>query len=140
MTRVDESYSYDELDGFEQVNVRCKQMFRGCWLSMRDQTLSLSGDAKRALGKEYLRIAINREKRLLLIEGAGPEFADAVFYPERNKAGVSCSGLAKLLERECRYDLSVVRIRIPGNPAKSRKNAVVFDLNKAQTEKIQKSK
>ena len=48
--------------------------------------------------------------------------------------------LQKLLEQEGRYDLNNFRMHVPGEPARSRGNAIIFDLSKATVRKTRKLK
>ena len=43
-------------------------------------------------------------------------------------------------ERECRFDTSLVRIRIPWTVCRSKRNAIVFDLKQASSVKVRRLK
>ncbi len=127
----------EEMSGFEPIPIQERRSPLGIWMVVQERTMFFSKSARGIIfGKgEYFRAAYDAGTRRLLLEAASGTEKYAV---RASDTAISCAMLKKLLEKECRYDLSVVRIRIPGIPAKSRKNAVIFDLTKIQTEKIKK--
>ena len=41
----------------------------------------------------------------------------------------ACTKLRRFIEKKCKYDLSVVTLHFSGTPVRSRKGAIIFDLN-----------
>lgn len=60
---------------------------------------------------------------------------DALRLPATKKRAITCAGLRALLEKECRFDLNTVRIQVPGTVCRTKRNAIIFDLNNITTRK-----
>ncbi|MBQ9402139.1 MAG: hypothetical protein IJU38_07180 [Clostridia bacterium] len=142
MKTTDENYRYDELAGFSPVELKSKARAscREIWLSMYKSQLSFSQEAQKTLfARKHIRFLFNPEQRKLLALSSPYAGSDALFLVKSAAAnGLSCVGLRDLLERELRYDLSVVRIRIPGEVCRSKPNGIIFDLSRAVTQKPQR--
>ena len=141
MKRVDENYSYDELEGFAPVELNRKAHKDEIWLSARNTRLGLSYAARKILlTKSYLRIAYNSErKQLLLAACSGPD-KGVIALPATASHALQCAALAHLLSEECRYDLSIVQIHVFGEVCRSRKGAIIFDLNTVVSKKPERHK
>ena len=142
MKTTDENYHYDELAGFSPVEMKSKARAscREIWLSMYKNHLSFSCEAQKTLfARKYLRFLFSPDQKKLLVLSSPDSGSGAVFLIKSAAAnGLSCVGLRDLLERELRYDLSVVRIRIPGEVCRSKPNGIIFDLSRAVTSKPQR--
>ena len=137
MKTVDANYSYDELEGFETLDLKRPAPRESVWLSMQGKNLSFSKQVRELLFvKKHIRISYNREQRKLLIASAQGDNPNDILLPKTAASCVSCSALQKLLEEECRYGLTNFRMHVPGEAARSRKNAFIFDLGKAAVRKV----
>ena len=135
MTTVDQNYSYDELEGFEPCNIKSKVgPSSEIWMSVSGPLVRVSSAARNVLfSRKYLAFYLNEGKKLLLVCSSSSDGPNVIRIPQTGKNALHSSDLRKLLERICRYDLQTVAIRIPGTIARSRKNAVIFDLNNVTT-------
>lgn len=135
MMTDDPKYRYDEMDGFEPVelNTSTHAPSNEIWLSMIKSHIGITKEAQKTLfQRKYVRMLYNKEKNLLLavsVPDAGKDTLKVCSSAHTN--GVNSLELRKLLEQELRYDLSIVRIKIPGKKSSARPNAIIFDLNKA---------
>lgn len=131
----DPKYRYDEMDGFEPLNLNTetKASSNEIWISVIRSHIEITKEAQKTLfQRKYVRILYNKEKKLLLavsVPDAGKDTLKVCSSATTN--GINSMELRKLLEQELRYDLSVVRIKIPGKKSSARPNAIIFDLNKA---------
>lgn len=136
MKRVDENYSYDELEGFAPLELNQKARKDDIWISAHKNTLGLSSAARKILlVKTHLRIAYNRERKQLLLQAASDTDKGVIPLPPTASHNLHCAALTKLLEKECRYDLSIVRIHVYGEVSHTRKGAVIFNLNTVVSKK-----
>lgn len=139
MMTTDDNYRYDEMEGFEPVDLkqRSRASSRDIWMTMFGSGLSFSLETRKTLfARKYIRVLYNSEKKKLMVMSSPSDGKDSIFLV-RSAAinGLHNASLRALLERELRYDLSVVRVRIPGEPCRSKQNAFIFDLNRAITTK-----
>ena len=82
MKTVDAKYSYDELEGFEPVDLKRQALQGEIWLSMWDRNLSFSKEARKIIfGKKYILIAFNREAKKLLVTASSNGGPNAVCLP-----------------------------------------------------------
>lgn len=137
MKIVDSNYSYDEFEGFTPLDLSMRVSARGrIELSAFDGHVGISREGRDVLFvRKYLRFAYNAEKKQLLIASVPDEGKDTIRVPKMARYNISCAEICRLLEQECRYDLSMVRLRIPGTVSRTKKNAVIFDLAQATTAK-----
>ena len=142
MKIVDKDYSYDELEGFEvfrpqQPGMRQEipQMtIRGRQLHFTKETLSMLGDP------EYIKIRINAERKILLIEKSDYKDENALHMRTRAKNNkvknqTECTNLMRTIEKLTNKDLSIVCLVIEGTSSRKVRNAVMFDLNTAAVKK-----
>ena len=137
MKIVDENYSYDEFEGFTPLDLSMRVCARArIELSVFEGKIGFNREARDVLfGRKFIRFAFNSEKRQLLIASVPDEGKDTIRVPKMARYNISCAEICELLEKECRYDLSVVRIRIPGTVSRTKKNAVIFDLTQVKSVK-----
>ena len=135
MMTDDPKYRYDEMDGFEPVelNHKFRASSQELWMSMYNAHVSFTKEARRILfTRKYIRFLYNQEKKLLMVVSVPDLGKDTMMIVKSaDSNGMSCKPLRDLLEKELKYDLSVVRIKIPGKKSSARPNAIIFDLNKA---------
>ena len=139
---VDDNYKYDELDGFEILDMK-RQAIREelIQISVHESTLVLSDTAFTALGEpEYIRFRVNPDRQLLLIERSVPEERQAVYVrprsPQCKKRRIIGSRILKqTLEKLTKRDLGTVNMVVTGRPMKQIKDAAVFDLRTASYSK-----
>ena len=142
MKTVDESYAYDELEGFRPLDLkrRCESP-DVLWVSVVANHIMLSVSARKILMETgYLQFAWNDQTKQLLL-AAAPGFGGSSVIKLPNSAsttGFSCNPICDLLEQETKRDLSVVRIRLYGTKVKSKRSAIVFDLSSMVVRKITK--
>lgn len=139
MKTTDDNYHYDEMDGFMPVDLKHKSRAssRDIWMSVFGTGLSFSQETRKTLFvRKYIRFLYNSEQRKLLVMSSPNDSRDSIFLVKSAPInGLHNASLRELLERELKYDLSVVRVRIPGEQSRSKPNAFIFDLNKAITSK-----
>ena len=137
MKIVDENYSFDEFEGFAPMDFSTRICLRGrIELSVFEGKIGFNREARDVLfARKFIRFAYNAEKRQLLAVSVPNEGKDTIRITSTAKAYISCAEICRLLEQECRYDLSMVRMRIPGTQSRTKKNAVIFDLTQATTAK-----
>lgn len=137
MKIVDEKYSYDEFEGFTPLDLSMRVCARGrIELSVFEGKIGFNREARDVLfARKFIRFAYNAEKRQLLAVSVPDEGKDTIRITSTAKAYISCAEICRLLEQECRYDLSMVRLRIPGTMSRTKKNAVIFGLAQATTAK-----
>lgn len=139
MKRVDENYSYDELEGFEPVEMRgTTARPELIQLRLQQRTFILTETAIKALGKpEYVRCMINRDRKLLLVEASDPRDNNAVKMVKtssisKSKLRFESSRLAGVIEELTNRAASAVNMNFDGAAARSRQNALIFDLKTVQ--------
>ena len=136
MKRVDENYSYDELEGFAPLELNQKARKDEIWLSAHKNRLGLSSAARKILlAKSHLLIAYNSERKLLLLAACSQQDKGVIPLPATAFHNLHCAALTYLLEQECKYDLSLVQIHVFGEVCRSRKGAIIFDLNTVVSKK-----
>lgn len=63
MKKIDENYSYDELEGFEPINPRVQASKSEYWLSMFKNVATFSAVTRETLFvRPYIRFAYNAQK------------------------------------------------------------------------------
>lgn len=139
MKRVDENYSYDELEGFEPVEMRGTisrpELIQ---LKLQQRTFILTDTAVKALGRpDYVRCMINRDRKLLLVEASDVQDKNAVKMVKNSSASkkkmkFESSRLARVIEELTNRAASAVNMNFDGSAARSRKNALIFDLANVQ--------
>lgn len=137
MKIVDENYSFDEFEGFTPLDLSMRVSARGrIELSAFDGHVGISREGRDVLFvRKYLRFAYNAEKKQLLIASVPDEGKDTIRVPKMARYNISCAEICRFLEKECRYDLNTVRIRIPGTVSRTKKNTVIFDLTQVKSVK-----
>ena len=139
--KVDGNYKYDVMEGFEPLNMSRRMTSSDIGFSMGGNHLLFSSAAREILyQRKYVQIFVNRSTKDLMMVSAAEPSKNAIKLPESGKkTGICCSHLRKLIEEICRYDLDMVKMQIPGRAVKSKPNAVIFELTKAETEVVKKS-
>ena len=139
MKRVDENYSYEELEGFEVVELRgTTARPELIQLRMQMRIFVLTETAIKALGHpDYLRCAVNRDRKLLLIEAAEAQDKNAVKVTKtsamaKKKLRFETARLARVIEEMTNRSAEAVNLTFEGSAARSRKNALLFDLKNVQ--------
>ncbi len=137
MKTVDKSYSYDELEGFEAVDLAKRRLpSTDIWMSASDSKVRFSSAARSVLfSRPFIRILYNKGTRQLLMISSPDEDRSTIRSSKSAYNGITANGLRTLLERELKYDLSVVTVRIKGAAARTRANAIIFDLASTETRK-----
>ena len=142
MKKVDDNYSYDELEGFEPFDPDQK--------SIRDELIQMSIHGRQmifslaalaALGSpEYVTVHLNRERKMVLFRKADHTDMAALRVRARQKKNkvrsiTESQKLRAELEKMTNKDLLTVNLLVPGSKAKTLRDAVIFDLRQAQVEK-----
>ena len=144
MKVIDESYAYDELEGFKPIDLKQRHESPDVlWMSMASNHICLSQAARKTiLETEYLQFLWNDQtKQLLLAAAPTPGGASVIKLPRSAKfTGFSCRPIRDLVEQETKRDLDTVRIRLYGTKVKSKRSAVIFDLSSMVVKKIQSEK
>lgn len=137
MKTVDEKYSYDEFEGFTPVNLKSRICVRDVpELSAFEGRLMFNVAARKILfERKYIRIAYNAETRQMLITSVTNEGTDTIRITASAGNQICCKPICDLLEKESRFDLHYVRLKIPGTVSRTKKNVVIFDLTAATTVK-----
>lgn len=137
MKIVDENYSYDEFEGFTPLDLSMRVSARGrIELSVFEGKIGFNREARDVLfARKFIRFAYNAEKKQLLIASVPDEGKDTIRIPKTARYIISCAEICRFLEKECRFDLNTVRIRIPGTVSRTKKNTVIFDLTQVKSVK-----
>lgn len=139
MKPVDANYSYDELEGFKPLNIDQSRIKRSdIGITVSNKNLRPTAAARKILfARDHIYFFYRPEqKQLLLVSAPGPaENAIPVINP--SAVSFHCRYLRDFLEKECRVDLTNHLIYIPGSFSKAKKNAVIFDLSRAESRKRQ---
>ena len=140
MKTVDGNYSYDELEGFEPF-VSERQYYGDPILTIREGMLNLNKAAADIVcRKKYIRFYYNEERKMIMVTGTDDWDMSALQVTKNKKAtGFSCRGLSRVIESVCKYDTFITMIKILGKPAKTKRDALIFDLTKFSTSKIQRT-
>lgn len=143
MRTIDAGYSYDELEGFEDVATKqIKVPQNMIVLSIYSWTIRMTQKTWLALGSpEYIRCKANTDRRLLLIEKSDA-FAENTMTVTMSEGQhmVGNRTLARIIEALTKRDLSVVNVHLIGEPCKTIKNAVIFDCANCKVLKKQERK
>lgn len=141
MKRVDENYSYDELEGFEGLNFTRRAVCTDeIWMTVSSTGMIwMTKKAKDILfTRKYIRLAYKPEKKLLLLCSEPNDGPDSIKLQKSSRNMIQHKQLSQFIGQECRYDLSIVNVRIPGTVCHSKRNAIIFDLNRATSVKPRK--
>ena len=141
MKRVDESYSYNELEGFAAVSLKTAARQDELWLCtlMDSRGFRLSRAARKILCvKSCIRVFYNPDTKELLLAASNEDADNSVRVTKSATTCLNSGKLCRMIYQLCRFDESTVVVRIPGTAARSRKNAIIFDLSAAKSEKPKK--
>ena len=131
MKTVDENYSYNELEGFQAVDLkRTRGDAKELWVLFGNKHISLSQAAREIIcTTEYLQFFYNPETRQLLMAAAPAPGKNTTRINKTIRfTGFACIELVRLIEQETRRDLGTVRLRFSGKKVKSKRSAIIFDL------------
>lgn len=139
MKTVDGNYSYDELEGFKPV-ISERQYFRDPVITVREGILTLNKIAAEIVcQKKYVRFYYNPDRKMIMVAGTDEwDMSVIQVTPNKKTVGFSCRALSKVIEKECRHDSFITMIKLLGKPAKTKRNALIFDLATYTTSKIQR--
>lgn len=130
--RVDENYSYDELDGFQVLDLKKQRGDQAeLWALFGRKHISLSKAVRAYIcTMDYLQFLWNPETKQLLMAAASGPGTNCIRIPNGSirVTGFACKELADMIERETKRDLGTVRVRLYGTKCKSKRAAVIFDL------------
>ena len=134
---IDENYSFDELEGFKPLNIEQVQRSKAdVGLTISSKVLRPTAEAKKVIfARDHIHFFFNPETRQLLLVSAAGSAKNAIPVPNPKALAFHCQFLRDLLSKECRIDLTDHLIYIPGSVARSKKNAVIFDLSRAESRK-----
>lgn len=139
MMTDDPKYRFDEMDGFEsvEVNTKVRVSYREIWMTVIRTHIVFTKEAQKTLfQRKFIRILYNKEKKQLMALSSPDAGKDTISVcPSAAKNGFSNFCLKELIEKELRYDLSMVKVSIPGRKSRSNPNGIIFDLTKAITSK-----
>ncbi len=140
MKTVDGTYSYDELEGFEPFTSE-RQYYRDPILTVREGILNLNKPAADIVcNKKYIKFYYNSDRKMIMVAGTDDfDMGVVPVTPNKKAVGFSCRGLSRVIESICKYDSFITMIKILGKPAKTKRNALIFDLTKFSTSKIQRT-
>ena len=123
MKTIDANYSYDELEGFQPLDIENTLRSRAdVGLTISSKILRPTAAARTILfARDHIHFFFNRESRQLLLVSAPGAAKNAI--PVVNPKGLAfhCQFLRDLLSKECRIDLTNHLIYIPGSVARSKK-------------------
>ena len=132
-------YRYDEMEGFEELPkrrnygrrdlVRLTTNYRGASLSYT--ALQLLGEGARAV-----RILVNIPRKQVLVYRDDTD-AQAVVLSKngqsnKNRGRLNSIPLVEAIEKMTNRALDVVTLSAPGEPAKTKRNAIIFDFSKCE--------
>lgn len=140
-TDIDD-YAYDELAGFQVIDLERKESKDEIWLSAGNDLILLSKASREAIfTTEFAQFLYNPETKQLLVAAATAPGKNtiAVTKTVRN-TGITSKALFDLLEKETKRDLHTVRIRLYGKKAKTKRSAIIYDLASMVVVKIAKQK
>lgn len=132
------NYAYDEMSGFSAVRLRTLASQEELWLAtlMDGRGFRLSRAARRILcQKKYIRVFYNQATKELLLASSNEEDENSVSVTRTVDTCINSAPLCRMIYQVCRYDPSLVFIRVRGVEARSRKGAIIFDLKSAKAEK-----
>lgn len=137
-----DNYAYDELAGFQVLDLGRKESKDEVWLTAGNENITLSKASREILmTADYLQFLYNPETRQLLIAAATAPGKNTIHCTKSMKdTGFTSKVVYDLLERETKRDLKTVRIRIYGTKAKTKRSAIIYDLASMVVVKIAKQK
>lgn len=137
MKTIDQSYSYDELEGFKPLVIEQVQRSKAdVGLTVSSKVLRPTAEAKKVIfARSHIHFFFNPDSRQLLLVSAPGSAPNAISVVNPKALALHCKFLRDLLSKECRIDLTNHLIYIPGQISKSKKNAVIFDLSRAESRK-----
>ena len=142
--KVDENYSYDELDGFQAIDLKKNRGDHAeLWALFGRKHINLSKAVRDHIcTMDYLQVMWNPETKQLLMAAASGPGTNCIRVPNGSirVSGFACKELADMIERETKRDLGTVRVRLYGTKCKSKRAAVIFDLASMVVVKSQQPK
>ena len=140
-TDIDD-YAYDELAGFQVIDLERKESKDEIWLSAGNDNILFSKASREILmTADFVQFLYNSETRQLLVAAATAPGKNTIRITEAMKStGVTSKVLFDLLESETKRDLHTVRIRLYGKKAKTKRSAIIYDLASMVVVKIAKQK
>ena len=137
-----DSYAYDELAGFQVLDLGRKESKDEIWLSAGNDNILFSKASREILmTADFVQFLYNSETRQLLVAAATAPGKNTIRITEAMKStGVTSKVLFDLLEQETKRDLHTVRIRLYGKKAKTKRSAIIYDLASMVVVKIAKQK
>lgn len=140
-TDIDD-YAYDELAGFQVIDLERKESKDEIWLSAGNDNILFSKASREILmTADFVQFLYNSETRQLLVAAATAPGKNTIRITEAMKStGVTSKVLFDLLEKETKRDLHTVRIRLYGKKAKTKRSAIIYDLASMVVVKIAKQK
>jgi hypothetical protein len=140
MKTVDGKYSYDEMEGFEPFDVAGgKQLKSVSLLTVKNGCIFLNKCAMNIVaGKKYMHIFLNTERKRLMIQASNDYTSNALQVPNyiKNGVGVGCAKICRKVEEICKYDTNIAAVKFVGEPAKTKRDALIFDLTKFTTAQL----
>lgn len=140
MKTVDGSYRYDELEGFEPLDVAGgKQLKTIPLLTVKTGCLFLNMCAMNIIaGKQFMHVFFNTARKRIMLQASNDYAVNALQVPHyiKNGVGIGCTKICKEVEKVCKYDTSVVAVRLVGEPAKTKRDALIFDMTNFTTAPI----
>lgn len=137
-----DAYAYDELAGFQVIDLERKESKDEIWLSAGNDNILFSKASREILmTADFVQFLYNSEIRQLLVAAATAPGKNTIRITEAMKStGVTSKVLFDLLEKETKRDLHTVRIRLYGKKAKTKRSAIIYDLASMVVVKIAKQK
>ena len=137
-----DNYAYDELAGFQVLDLERKESKDEIWLSAGNDNILFSKASREILmTADFVQFLYNSETRQLLVAAATAPGKNTIRITEAMKStGVTSKVLFDLLESETKRDLHTVRIRLYGKKAKTKRSAIIYDLASMVVVKIAKQK
>lgn len=137
-----DAYAYDELAGFQVIDLERKESKDEIWLSAGNDNILFSKASREILmTADFVQFLYNSETRQLLVAAATAPGKNTIRITEAMKStGVTSKVLFDLLEQETKRDLHTVRIRLYGKKAKTKRSAIIYDLASMVVVKIAKQK
>ena len=137
MKTIDANYSYNELEGFSPIVVTKMSSRFDIWLSVSKNWTRISAEARKVLlQRDFISFFFNPERKQLLLISCPEPSKSTIRITKSSSHGLHCAALRDLLEKELRIDLTNHTIRIPGTIARSKKNAVIFELSQFESRKV----
>lgn len=135
-----DNYTYDELAGFQVLDLGRKESKDEIWLSAGNDNILFSKISREILfTADFVQFLYNPETKQLLVAAAAAPGKNTIRITEAMRStGVTSKVLFELLEKETKRDLYTVRIRLYGTKAKTKRSAIIYDLSSMVAMKLQK--